>query len=43
MLAKVNDAGAKANCDLSCFNDLLSGFSKTFVPRIVPVPNIPAK
>jgi hypothetical protein len=23
MLAKISDAGAKANCYLSCFNDLL--------------------
>ena len=36
MLAKISDAGAKANCYLSCFNDLLV-FPRKLVTKASPM------
>ena len=34
MLAKISDAGAKANCYLFCFNDLLGEFFKLLIIKL---------
>ena len=38
MLAKIGDAGAKANCYLSCFNDLLCVYFDTKPKLFAPLP-----